>query len=150
MNECWMINHFSCIWLCNPMDCSPQGSSVCGILQARIREWVSTSFSRESSPPRDWIHFLHFLHWQACCLKLKPSNRYVQLIFYAVYLKSFDKITDKSSIYLFVFIYLFYFSKLNLSLELLRKINIRYWSINNIFRLKNYLHVIECFISHNI
>ena len=41
--------------LCNPMDCSPPGSSVHGILQARILEWVAISFSRESSRPRDWI-----------------------------------------------------------------------------------------------
>ena len=34
-------------------DCSLQGSSVCGILQARILEWVAISFSRASSQPRD-------------------------------------------------------------------------------------------------
>ena len=39
--------------LCNSMDCSPPGSSVHGILQARILEWVSISFSRVSSQPRD-------------------------------------------------------------------------------------------------
>ena len=39
--------------LCDPMDCSPPGSSVHGILQARILEWVAISFSRESSWPRD-------------------------------------------------------------------------------------------------
>ena len=38
---------------CDPMDCSPPGSSALGILQARILEWVATSFSRGSSPPRD-------------------------------------------------------------------------------------------------
>ena len=31
----------SCLTLCNPMDCSPPGSPVCGILQARILEWVA-------------------------------------------------------------------------------------------------------------
>ena len=44
----------SCVTLCDPMDCSPPGSSVRGILQARILEWVAISFSRGSSPPRDW------------------------------------------------------------------------------------------------
>ena len=44
----------SCSTLCYPMDCSPPGSSVHGILQARISEWVVISFSRESSWPRDW------------------------------------------------------------------------------------------------
>ena len=38
------------------MDCSPPGSSVHGILQARILEWVVISFSRESSWPWDWTH----------------------------------------------------------------------------------------------
>ena len=38
---------------CDPMDCSPSGSSVHGILQARILEWVAISFSRVSSQPRN-------------------------------------------------------------------------------------------------
>ena len=48
-------------WICSvvsdslrPVDCSPPGSSVHGILQARILEWVAISFSRGSSWPRDW------------------------------------------------------------------------------------------------
>ena len=41
------------IWTCNPMDCNPPGSSNNGILQARILEWVSISFSRGSSWPRN-------------------------------------------------------------------------------------------------
>ena len=36
----------SCWTLCNPIDGSPPGSSVPGILQARILEWVAISFSR--------------------------------------------------------------------------------------------------------
>ena len=38
-----------CLTLCDPIDCSPAGSSVHGILQARILEWVAISFSRGSS-----------------------------------------------------------------------------------------------------
>ena len=38
--------------LCDPVDCSPPGSSVHGIFQARMLEWVVTYFSRGSSPPR--------------------------------------------------------------------------------------------------
>ena len=43
--------------LCDPMDCSPLGYSVHGILQARILEWVSIPFSSGSSQPRDhtWV-----------------------------------------------------------------------------------------------
>ena len=40
--------------LSNPVNCSPPGSSVHGILQARILEWVAVPFSRGSSQPRDW------------------------------------------------------------------------------------------------
>ena len=43
----------SCPTLCDPVNCSSPGSSVHGILQARILEWVAISFSRESSWPRD-------------------------------------------------------------------------------------------------
>ena len=42
-----------CLTLCNPMDCSPPGSSVNGIFQAKILEWVAISFSRGSSRPRN-------------------------------------------------------------------------------------------------
>ena len=43
----------SCQTLCNPIDCSPPGSPVHGILQARILEWVAVPSSRRSFPPRD-------------------------------------------------------------------------------------------------
>ena len=46
----------SCPTLCNPMDCSLPGSSVCGISQARILEQVSISFSKVSSWPKDWTY----------------------------------------------------------------------------------------------
>ena len=42
--------------LCNPMDCSPPGSSVLGILQARILKWVAMLSSKESCQPRDQTH----------------------------------------------------------------------------------------------
>ena len=43
----------SCLTLCNPIDCSPPGSSVRGIFQARILEWVAIPSSRGSSWSRD-------------------------------------------------------------------------------------------------
>ena len=43
----------SYLTLCDPMDYSPRGSSVHGILQARILEWVAISYSRGPSQPRD-------------------------------------------------------------------------------------------------
>ena len=58
----------SCPTLCNPVDCSLSGSSVCGVLQARILEWVAISFSRGSSQPRDQTQISriagrHFTIW---------------------------------------------------------------------------------------
>ena len=41
----------SCLTLCDPVDCSPPGSSVHGILQVRIPEWVAVSFSRDLPNP---------------------------------------------------------------------------------------------------
>ena len=51
--------------LCDPMDCSPPGSSVHGILQARILKWVAVASSRGSSPPRDRTHVSRLLYWLA-------------------------------------------------------------------------------------
>ena len=51
-----MIVTQSCLTLCDPMDCSPPGSSVHGILQARIRGWVAIFFSRVSSWFKDQTH----------------------------------------------------------------------------------------------
>ena len=45
---------------CKPMDCSLSGSSVHGISQARIQEWVAISFSRGSYPSRDRTHVFLF------------------------------------------------------------------------------------------
>ena len=51
----------SCPTLCNPTDCSLPGSSVQGIFQARILEWVAISFSRRSSQPGDWTQVSHIV-----------------------------------------------------------------------------------------
>ena len=59
----------SVMTFCGPMDYRPVGSSIHGIFQARILEWVGISFSREYS----WIGSkLHFLHWQEDSLPLVP------------------------------------------------------------------------------
>ena len=66
----------SCPTLCNPIDCSPPGSSVHGILQARILEWgchalLQGIFPTQGSNP----HLLHLLHWQAGSLPLAPPGK---------------------------------------------------------------------------
>ena len=50
-----------CLTLCDPMDYSLSGSSVHGIFQTRIPEWVAISFSRRSSRSRDWTWVSHII-----------------------------------------------------------------------------------------
>ena len=50
----WSEAAQSCPTLCDPTDCSLPGSSVHGIFQAIVLEWIAISFSRGSSWPRDW------------------------------------------------------------------------------------------------
>ena len=71
-----MLNHVQLF--CNSMDCSPPGSSVHEVSQARILEWVAVSISRGSSWPRESNpHFLHLLHWQGDPLPLRhPRSPY--------------------------------------------------------------------------
>ena len=59
-----------CLTLYDPMDCSPPGPSVHGILQARILEWVGYFLLQESSWPGNWTCVLSLLHWQADSLPL--------------------------------------------------------------------------------
>ena len=53
---CYAKSLQSCPALCDPMDCSPRGSSVHGILRARILEWVAIPSSKGSSLPGDQTH----------------------------------------------------------------------------------------------
>ena len=96
------VHIFSHVWLFATMDCSLPDSSVHGIFQARILKWVTVSFSRGSSQPRngtcisctrilEWIaisyfrasswsrdwtfHLLHLLHWQADSLPQSPRGK---------------------------------------------------------------------------
>ena len=59
--------------LCDPKDCSPPGSSVHEILQARKLGWVASSFSRGSSQPKDQT--LGLLFWQVDSLPLAPPGK---------------------------------------------------------------------------
>ena len=47
------VKLLSCVWLCDTMDCSLPDSSVPGIFQTRVLEWIAISFARGSSQPRD-------------------------------------------------------------------------------------------------
>ena len=92
----WWIQHWSflgwcmrakspwlCPALCSPMDCSPPGSSVQGILQIRILEWVAMPFSRGSFQLRDWTHVSYgsCIGRHVLLLLVPPGNlRAVQLL----------------------------------------------------------------------
>ena len=93
------VKSFSRVRLCDPVDCSPPGSSIHGILQARILEWVAIFFSRGSSRPRDQtqvsrIAGRHFNLWATIKSWLKKkynipkktSNIYLQTVW-----KKYDK-----------------------------------------------------------
>ena len=55
-----------CPTLCDPVDYSPPDSSVHGILQVRILEWVVVSSSRGSSGPRDQTYIFCIGRWDFC------------------------------------------------------------------------------------
>ena len=73
----------SCPTLCDPMDWSPPGSSVHGIFQARILQWVAIPFSRGYSWPRNRIlisciagwFFTIWAIWEAWWWKLYPDSK---------------------------------------------------------------------------
>ena len=67
-----VLSCFSSVWLCDCMDCSPPGSSVHGILQARILEWFAMPSSSRSSWPGDQTLIFLLLHWQVGSLPLVP------------------------------------------------------------------------------
>ena len=78
----------SCPTLCDPMDCNLPGSSVHGLLQPRILEWVAISFLKRSSQPRDRTRVSHiggrcFTIW-ATREALRDENHYQKLLYLIV------------------------------------------------------------------
>ena len=78
-NSCESDVAQSCLTLCDPMDCSLPGSSIHGIFQARVLEWVAISFSSGSSWPRDWTQVFHivgrrFTVWATREVQLAPNS----------------------------------------------------------------------------
>ena len=59
----------SCLTLCNPMDCGLPGSSVRGILQARVLEWVAISFSNPSILSPNYCFFIVVRAFKICFLR---------------------------------------------------------------------------------
>ena len=90
MQSHWLCGlQFSCVCVCvcvlfrvwlftDPMDSSPPSSSVHGILQARILEWVAISFSRIFPTQGLKLRLLILLHWQVDSLALAPPGKPLQ------------------------------------------------------------------------
>ena len=80
----WKWSHSSCVQLCDPMDCSLWDSSIHGIFQARVLEWVAISFSRGifltqgSNPGLPHCRQTYLSHRGSS--SFKPHPRYYQLI----------------------------------------------------------------------
>ena len=74
-----VLSHFSCVWLCYPMECDPTGSSVHGILQVRILEWVAMPFLHGIFPTTKVSNlcFLCLLHWQVDSLPLGSPGKQI-------------------------------------------------------------------------
>ena len=97
----------SCPTLCDPMECSPPGSSVHRILQADILEWVAMPSFRASSPLRNWTHvscgsciaggfFTRWITWEAHCFFI--INKTFLYFFWRELLDVAIKYSFKSSI----------------------------------------------------
>ena len=93
-NVCVLVAQ-SCLALCDAIDCGPPGSSVHGISQARILEWVVIFFSRGSSQTRDQTQVSHiagrfFTDWatrEALCYVIYKV-KYIRLKMLSYYSKS--------------------------------------------------------------
>ena len=90
----WSVCVLNAVWLCDPMDCSPPGSSLHGIFQTRILQWVAISFSRGPSWPSNqtyipcascigrWILY-HCATWEApewMLLRSKKGINYLHMV----------------------------------------------------------------------
>ena len=65
-----------CLTISDPTNCSPSGSSGCGILQARIQEWGCHALLQGIFPTQGWKPcLLCLLHWQVGSLPLVPAGK---------------------------------------------------------------------------
>ena len=100
-SPCFCLVAKSCPTFCDPMDCNPPGSSVHGIFQARILEWVAISYCRESSPHRGQtcISKPHILHWQANYLPLSHQGSLISSLQFSVVTQSCPNLCDPKNPY---------------------------------------------------
>ena len=97
-NENWVLVTESFPTLCDTMDCTPPGSSIHGILQAWILEWVAIPFSRGSSWPRDqtWVsHISKQIHY---CLNHQGSTYMYVYIYTYIYISITTALKERQGI----------------------------------------------------
>ena len=75
-----MLSHFSHVRLCDTMDYGPPGSSVHGILQARILEWVAISFSNIYI--YTYIHAVYYIHTFSILYTYMQYTIYIHAVYY--------------------------------------------------------------------
>ena len=81
----------SCLTLCNPLDCNPPGSSAHGIFQARILEWVASSYSGGSSWPRDRSCIFGVFWMGRCVPSTAPSGKHLLCDYYRFFPRDFHE-----------------------------------------------------------
>ena len=88
-HQCLWVQMCSRVWLWDPRNGSPPGSSVRGILQARTLEWAAISSSRGSCQPGLNLHLLCLLHWQVGSLPLAPPGKSLYSAYHTQWISNF-------------------------------------------------------------
>ena len=87
---CYCLVTKSCPTVCDPMDCSPPGSSLHGISQARIVEWIAIPFSRGSLQPRDQTQFFRTAGGSFTSWVKREGSSCIQLYLICLIIMSID------------------------------------------------------------
>ena len=104
-NDVWLrtcVHAQLCLTLCDPSDCSPPGSFVHGISQARVLEWVAISYSRGSFWPRHRTGIsctgrqirYHWATWEAQPYRKHPDFREFPIFFFKVYQRQLNMVLN--------------------------------------------------------
>ena len=94
-----------CLLLCDPMDCSLPGSSVDGIIQARILEWVAISSSRQASQPGNLLHGRWILYHYICIYLFIYVYIYIYIYIHTyLYIYTYTYIF---CVYIYMYVYLY-------------------------------------------
>ena len=92
-----------CLTLCDPMDCSPPGSSVHGILQAGILQWVAVPFSRRPSQPGERTLVSHIAD------RFLPSEPPGKCLGQCLFATDFSNMKESKNYFIIFYFYWFFF-----------------------------------------